>query len=243
MSIQILDIYRGNYFEPEREINTGTDAVLIKAGQGGYQDYLDNRCIYIDFCDHVGLPWGVYWQMDARHSPEEHKAALKHFFDKLGFGALGLWLACEKPYYPCPDFIYSRMPYAFYKPIESVWRGLQPYSGAWPGIYTSPGMWSLIFGRCPLPLQQEIAANSKLWAAQYKVDRPARIGAWPGYWFWQYMAEPDYSVFAGSEEEFQELYGRVDIPKPPPVITPAPAPAADRLAVLNEAIAAVEALK
>ena len=245
MSIQILDIYQGNKFNPEQEINTGTDAVLIKAGQGEYQDYLDTRCPYIDFCEHVGLPWGVFWQIDARYSPESHKAALKYFFDKMSFGNLGLWLACEKPFYPLPDFLYGKMPYAYYKPIESIWRGLQNYTGAWPGIYTSLSMWRLIFSACPLALQSEFAAFSKLWVAQYKVTAPAQIGQWPAWWFWQYMSEPDYSVFSGSEQDFKLQYGQLDFPpNPPPVDPPAdPPPAAARTAILQEAIDAIEAIK
>ena len=206
MPIQILDIFQGNPFNAFQEKATGTDAVLIKAGQGSYQDYLEHKCNYIEQCDHAGLPWGVYWQMDARYSPERHKFALKTFHDAIGFGQMGLWLACEKPFYPCPDWLYARMPYAFYKPVESVWRGLFEYTGFHPGIYSSPAMWKLIFGGCPPALQSEFAAKARLWVAQYQVDKPEKIGLWSKYWFWQYQGEPDYSVFNGEEEEFRQMY-------------------------------------
>ena len=241
MSIQILDIYQGNKFDADFEKNTGTDAVLIKGGQGEYQDYFIAKCNHVDECVRVGLPWGIFWQMDARHSPEKHKAALKIFHDKRGFGQLGLWLACEKPFYPCPNLLYNRMPYAFYKPIESVWRGMIDYTGQTPGIYTSPAMWELIFGRCPIALEYEIASKSKLWAAQYGVKEPDKIGFWSSYWFWQYTSEPDYSVFAGDEAGFQNIY------QPGQQPAPAEDPHADnsetRIQILDEAINAIEAIK
>lgn len=242
VTIQILDIYQGNKFNADLEFATGTDAVLIKGGQGQYQDYMDHQSRYIDECSRVGLPHGIFWQMDARYSPESHKAAIKVFHDKIGFGELGLWLACEKPFYPLPDWLYSRMPYAYYKPIESVWRGIGEWIGLdlYPGIYTSPSMWNLIFGRCPLALQQEFATRSKLWVAQYGVTVPNKIGQWPAWWFWQYEAEPDYSVFAGSEEQF-----KLEYPSPlnPPSPPPTPTPSVDRVTVLDEAIKAIEAIK
>ena len=241
MSIQILDIYQGNKFDAEQEKATGTDAVLIKGGQGEYQDYAAHDCHYIDDCERVGLPWGIFWQMDARYSPEKHKAALKLFHDKEGFGRLGLWLACEKPFYPLPDFLYSKMPYAYYKPIESVWRGMFDYSGAYPGIYTSPAMWKLIFSACPLSLQQEFACKAKLWVAQYGVTAPDQIGQWKTYHFWQYEAEPDYSVFSGAESDFTDWY---DLPAAAPISEPpAPTVSEDRAAILDEAIKAIEAIK
>lgn len=179
-----------------------------------YQDYLIAKCNYVDECERVGLPWGIFWQMDARYSPEKHKAALKIFHDRIGFGRLGPWLACEKPFYPCPDFLYNRMPYAFYKPVESVWRGIFDYCGDYPGIYTSPSMWKLIFGQCPSALQKEFADRAKLWVAQYGVKEPDKIGFWPGYHFWQYTAGPDYSVFTGDEAGFQKIYD-IEQSKPP----------------------------
>ena len=243
MTIQILDIYQGNKVNIKQEKSTGTDAVLIKGGQGEYQDYLEHKCKYIEDCIEAGLPWGIFWQMDARYSPEKHKAAIKSFYDFIGFGHLGLWLACEKPFYPCPDWLYSRMPFAFYKPIESVWRGITDYTGRTPGIYTSPSMWSLIFGQCPKLLQAEFASKSKLWAAQYEVTAPQKIGAWDAYWFWQYQAEPDYSVFAGNDFDFQVRYGSAPAGEPSTPPEPPVEESLDRIAVLDEAISAIEALK
>ena len=52
MTVQILDIYYQNKFDvatAERELNTGTDAVMIKGGQGQYQTYDDNKCTHIAF--------------------------------------------------------------------------------------------------------------------------------------------------------------------------------------------------
>jgi len=242
MTVQILDIYQGNPFDIEQEINTGTDAVLIKAGQGEYQDYIESRCNYIEQCEHAGLPWGVFWQMDARHSPESHKRALEVFEGAIGFGSLGLWLACEKPFYPCPDLVYSRMKYAYYKPIESVWRGMFTLTGRYPGIYTSPGMWNLIFGRCPPALQKEIAGKSKLWVAQYKVPQPDRIGQWPDYWFWQYQESPDYSISRISEAQFKLMY-KDESPQPPVTPVEPPLTGAERDSILDEAIKAIESLK
>jgi hypothetical protein len=247
VTIQILDIYQGNKFNAQREAATGTDAVLIKGGQGQYHDYIEHKCKYVEDCIEAGLPWGIFWQMDARYSPESHKATIKEFHDLIGFGELGLWLACEKPFYPCPDWMYSRMPYAFYKPIESVWRGITSYTGKAPGIYTSPSMWKLIFGQCPKLLQAEFASKSKLWVAQYEVNAPDIIGGWYAWWFWQYQAEPDYSVFCLPDEHFQKLYAAA--PAGEPSTPPADEPPADdgepleRNTVLDEAIEAIEKLK
>jgi hypothetical protein len=249
VTIQILDIYQGNKFNAQREAATGTDAVLIKGGQGQYHDYIEHKCKYVEDCIETGLPWGIFWQMDARYSPESHKAAIKEFHDLIGFGELGLWLACEKPFYPCPDWMYSRMPFAFYKPIESVWRGITAYTGKAPGIYTSPSMWKLIFGQCPKLLQAEFALKSELWVAQYEVDKPDQIGQWAlGYWFWQYTAEPDYSVFCGDEDSFRIKYKleaqipEPDVPSQPPAPTDDEEPL-ERNTVLDEAIEAIEKLK
>jgi GH25 family lysozyme M1 (1,4-beta-N-acetylmuramidase) len=223
MTVQVLDIYQGNKYDPQQEVATGTDAVLIKGGQGQYQDYDAHKSTYIADTVAAGMPWGIFWQMDARYSPESHKAAIKAFYNKYGFGKLGLWLACEYPFYPMTDWIYGRMPYAYYKPIESVWRGIEESMGAVPGIYTSISKWRLIFGQCPLTLQQEFAARAKLWVAQYEIARPDKIGQWAQWWFWQYTAEPDYSVFSGTDEQFKALYSA---PTPIPTPTPVPLPVA-----------------
>lgn len=223
MTVQILDIYQGNKFDADQEKATGTNAVLIKGGQGEYQDYDAHKCNYIDECVRVGLPWGIFWQQDARYSPEGHKAALKAFFDKHSFGQLGLYLACEKPYYPLTDGNYDKMPFAYYEPVESVWRGLTAYTGKVPGIYSSPAMWKLIFSACPLALQQEFAAKANLWAAQYDVSKPDQIGQWVKWYFWQYEAEPDYSIFNDTDTVFDSLYGGV-IATPTPIPAPAPIP-------------------
>ena len=145
------------------------------------------------------------------------------------------------------------MPYAYYKPIESVWRGMFDYCGVYPGIYTSPAMWKLIFSACPLALQKEFASKAKLWVAQYGVTIPDKIGQWPAYHFWQYEAEPDYSVFPGPESDFADWYDlpaggnagngeTSDTPAAGNAGSSEPA-GVDRIAILDEAIKAIEALK
>jgi hypothetical protein len=217
MSKQIVDVYVDNRIDFEQEAATGTDGVLLKLGQGEYQQYRARKCDFIPRIERAGLPWGVYWQMDARYSPEGHKRAIKESYDALGFGKLGLWLACELPYYPLTDWLYSKMPYAFYKPIESVWRGIESYMHEYAGFYASISKWRLIFGQCPVVLQQEFAAKAGKWAAQYKVSKPDPWGAWgESYTGWQYQENPDYSVF--DDAWFARRVGVVTPPVEPPVI-------------------------
>lgn len=257
MTIQIRNIYQGEKLNVDQEKATGTHGVIIKGGQGEYQDYLIHNCNYIDECERVDLPWGISWQMDARYSPEKHKAALKAFCDRKGdhqgFGRLGLWLACELPFYPMPEKLYKFFPFAYYKPIESVWRGMYDFTGEYPGVYISISKWNLIFGKCPLALQQEFACKSKLWAAQYKTDMPDVIGQWSEWWLWQYQENPDYSIFKGDDQSFRKFYDlseeddasannddqQGDSADNSPIVPPI----VDRHAILDEAIKAIEALK
>lgn len=210
--IQILDIYHANKVDLAHEKATGTNAVLIKGGQGSFQEYRYRKCTFIEQCEALDLPWGIYWQMDARYSPIAHKAAIKNSFPDANFGKLGLYLACELPFYPCPDWMYGKMPYAYYKPIESVWRGMYEFSGKYPGIYCSISKWNLIFGRMPTALKQEFADKCDLWQAQYKVSKPDKLGLWPSWKMWQYTENPDYSVFSGTDEEFYEWIGGDEVP-------------------------------
>lgn len=212
-SVQILDIYSGNKFDAEAEKATGVDGVIIKAGQGQNSGYLRDAYPHIAACARVGLPIGFYWLVDARYSPESHKAAIKAAFPAGDFGPLGLWLDVEKPALWMTDFVYRALPYAYYKPVESVWRGVHAYTGKYPGIYTSPGAWNLIMSAMPVTLQQEFAAKCDLWLAHYGVAVPRLVGAWTKYTMWQYQGEPDYSIFNGSEEEFASRLGSA--PKPP----------------------------
>lgn len=215
MTIRILDIYSGNRVDLAHEQATGTDAVIIKGGQGQYQEYRYKKCDFIAQCDALGLPYGIYWQMDARYSPESHKAAIKNSFPDANFGKLGLYLACELPYYPLPDWLYGKMPYAYYKPIESVWRGMKTFSGKYPNIYCSISKWNLIFGKMPAALKQEFADNCMLWQAQYKVIKPDHVGLWPSWTLWQYTENPDYSVFNGDEAQFRALFNLDGAPPVP----------------------------
>lgn len=218
MSIQVLDIYSGNAFNAEKEKATGTDAVIIKAGQG--------HAVYpykaqVEQCKAVGLPYGLYWLCDARYSPEGHKAAIKTAFPTGDFGPLGLWLDVEKPLIAMPDWIYGKLPYAYYKPVESVWRGVYLYTGRYPGWYTSPGAWNVICWAMPVSLQDEIAEKADLWTAQYnnKIISPDLYGGWKrlNKWnLWQYQEGPDYSVWNGDEQSFREHF-RLSIPEPEPV--------------------------
>ena len=194
MTIQILDIFADNKFDADAEKATGTDGVIIKAGQGQYAEYFARKCNYIDECKRVGLPWGVYWVVDARYSPESQKAAIKaKFKTQADFGPLGMWLDCEKPTVFMTDWMYSKLPYAYYKPIESIAQMILQTYGKQPGIYTSPGAWKLIFGACP-KTDQDWFAQAPLWTAQYGVKSPTLYGSWKAPLMWQYQESPDYSV-------------------------------------------------
>jgi hypothetical protein len=232
MQSQIRNVYWGETFNAEQEKATGTTGAVFKGGQGEYQGYDKSKCQFIANSEQARLPWGISWQMDARYSPEKHKAALKSFYDRHGFGSLGLWLACELPFYPMPEKLYKLFPFGYYKPIESVWHGMIDYVHEVPGIYVSISKWNLIFGKCPVPVQEQFAKLSNLWVAQYKVSKPDKIGQWSNWYWWQYQENPDYSVT-------QEI-----APAPPG----APADNGDtsgdvRIAVLDEAIKAIEAIK
>jgi GH25 family lysozyme M1 (1,4-beta-N-acetylmuramidase) len=202
MSIQIMDVHPGGKFDIEYELNTGMDGVILKAGQGHLEYKWKDRAA---LCEAKGLPWGVYWLVDARYNPEGHKRAIKAAFPAGDFGPLGLWLDVEKPVWTMPDIVYRRLPFAYYKTVESVAQGVIAYSGKKPGIYTSPGMFNLCFGIVPL---DKLAwfATLPLWSAQYKVKKPSLYGAWTRILLWQYQENPDYSVFDGTEKEFRSHF-------------------------------------
>ena len=137
MSVQILDIYSGNRINFAQEKATGTDGILLKGGQGEWPDILRVHPEWIPQIETLNIPWGIFWQMDARFSAEKHKAAIKKLYPDGNFGKLGLWLAVELPYYPMPDWMYWRLPFAAYKLIESTWCGVFSYTNKSPEIYTS----------------------------------------------------------------------------------------------------------
>jgi GH25 family lysozyme M1 (1,4-beta-N-acetylmuramidase) len=222
MSIQVLDVYSGNDFDLKEEKAIGVDAVIFKAGQGQLGDFPRVRPDYIREAEDNGLLWGTYWLVDARYTPESQKAALKQWFPTGDFGPLGLWLDVEKPMIWMPDLIYRRLPYAYYKPIESVWRSMKEWSGEYPGWYTCPGAWQLICSAMPRSLQVEIAANARLWTAQYKTSAPDVYGAWEKPTMWQYQGEPDYSIVL-DEAWWAEKTGTNVPPVPTPIPTPEPA--------------------
>lgn len=220
---QILDIYSGNRVDFAREKATGTDGILIKLGQGQYPDYLAKKCDFIQRTLDVGLPWGGFWQMDARYSPESTKAAIKQTLDVVGYGKLGFSLAVEFPYYPMPDFVYWTFPYCNYKNIESVWRGVYAHDNRYPDFYSSVSKWNLIMGSYTNPdprkasraLQEEFAKLARKWAAQYGVQAPDPWGAWGSHYdWWQYTRDPDYSVM--EDELYNKLVGATPEPEPEP---------------------------
>lgn len=183
--MNIIDLYPDNAWE------SGGDGYIIKAGQG-QREY--------DWRPHVsraiaeGKPWGLYWVSDSRYSPESHKAAIKAAFPTGNFGKLGLWLDIEKPYIGMTDAAYRQTPYAYYKPIESLWRGVFQHYGIYPGMYFGPGTWDLIMAGSPLALQQEWADKCDCWIAHYTpAAQPDMRGKWTHWVMWQWRGEPDYN--------------------------------------------------
>lgn len=215
MSIQLLDVYADNKVNFAEEKAVGVDGVIIKAGQGQYGEYFDKKCTFIDQVKALDLPWGIYWIVDARYSPESQKAALKQYFPDGNFGPLGLWLDVEKPVISMPEWYYKRLPYAFYKPIESIAQAMLDWSKTGLGIYTSPGQWQLCSGNIPLA-KMEWFAKLPLWSAQYKTVEPDLYGAWTKAMLkmWQYQGEPDYSIILDEKWWFDKLAIA------PPVVTP-----------------------
>lgn len=212
---QIRNLAIGEKINFDAEKNQGTDGFIFKLGQGQHIEQDVHKLV--SEADRVGLPWGYTWQQDARFSPESHKASIKLALPDGNTGKLKLWLAVELPFYPCPNWMYMAFPYAWYKPMESVWRGISEYLGYDLGIYTSASKWSFICGKMPLVLQQEFANKALLWEAQYKVAVPDKCGAWSRYTMWQYQENPDYSII--SDEDFAQLIGD-SVPVTPPVPVP-----------------------
>lgn len=182
--MNVIDLVDGNEYEP------GADGYIIKAGQGGLE-YNWRDLTARARAD--GKPTGLYWVIDARISPEAHKAEIKRAFPAGDFGELGFWLDIEKPTLRMTDAEYRALPYAYYKPVESVWRGVQAYCGIYPGFYFSPGTWDLIMPATPEILQQEFAAKSPLWIAHHYAQAPMLRGKWLNWVMWQWRGEPDYN--------------------------------------------------
>lgn len=182
--LNVIDLVDGNAWEP------GADGYIIKAGQG----QLEYRWRpFVGLAEAAARPWGLYWVPDPRYSPESQKAAIKAAFPAGNFGRLGLWLDVEKPWLSMTDAEYRAMPYPYYKPIESIWRGIYAYSGIWAGWYFSPGSWDLILGGMPADLQAEIAEKSNLWIAHHYAQVPTLRGKWTHWQMWQWRGEPDYN--------------------------------------------------
>jgi hypothetical protein len=215
--IQVLDIYYGNPFDIDKEIATGTDAVIIRGGQGPYSDLPRNAAERIKECKERNMPYGIFWHIDARFSPQAHIDAIKKAFPDADFGPLGLWLDCEKPSRKFPDRLYGLLPYAYYKPIIIVWQAILDWTGKLPGIYTNRGFWDLAFGKIPDDVAKKLA-ESHLWVAQYKTSQPDLFGFWSNWTLWQYQEGPDFSVFNGTDEEWAEFSKGIFVPPPPPPI-------------------------
>jgi hypothetical protein len=220
MSIQILDVYWNNKFDIDVEKATGTDGIIFRAGWGRTSD-MGRIKQYLDRCDSIGMPWGLYWHVNGFYSPESHIEAIKNAIPDKNFGKLGFWLDCEKPFIGFPDRLYSTLPYGYYKPIEKIWRAVNDWCGIWPGIYTNKGFWDLAFGKIPTDIAIEMSVKSKLWVAQYKTVQPSSFGFWITYFIWQYQGEPDYSIFNGTDEQWYEF---INQPAPEPLPEPEPIP-------------------
>lgn len=183
--MKIIDLVEGNEWE------SGGDGYIFKAGQGGHEY---NWRPFVALAEAEGKPWGLYWVSDSRYAPEYHKAAIKTAFPTGYFGVLGLWLDIEKPWIGMTDFAYRQTPYPYYKPVESLWRGVFLHTGVYPGMYFGPGTWDLIMSGAPAALQQEFADKCDCWIAHYtRLPAPDMRGKWVSWALWQWREGPDYN--------------------------------------------------
>lgn len=183
-TLNIIDLVDGNKWEG------GADGYIVKAGQGQLEY---NWRDLVALAEAEGKPWGLYWVCDSRYSPESQKAAIKKAFPTGDFGQLGLWLDVEKPRIDMTDADYRKTAYPYYKPIESIWRGVEAYTGVYPGWYFGPGSWDLICSAMPKVLQDEIAAECDAWIAHYGAVTPSMRGSWVSWVMWQWREGPDYN--------------------------------------------------
>lgn len=189
MENRIVDLVDGNAFDIQDEINEGTVGIIVKAGQGQLEY---NWRQYTDQADRFGMPWGLYWLVDSRYSPESQKAAIKTAFPNGYFGKLGLWLDIEKPRRDMIEADYNKTPYHGYAAVVSVWRGVFAYSGIYPGWYFGPGSWDLICVGIPKLLQDEVASKCPAWIAHYtSAPQPDMRGSWSAWSLWQWREGPD----------------------------------------------------
>jgi hypothetical protein len=207
-NLNVIDLVDGNAFEH------GADGYIIKAGQGQLE-YKWRDLVALAKVE--GKPWGLYWLVDARYSPESHKAAIKTAFPTGDFGALGLWLDIEKPILGMKDAEYAKLPYGYYKPVESVWRGVQAYTGIYPGMYFGPGSWDLIMWATPTSLQVEFAQKCSAWISHYTSNaQPDMRGMWGSWALWQWREGPDYNRV---NDDWWAVVTQAVTP-PPPVVEP-----------------------
>lgn len=204
--MNIIDLAPDNAWEP------GADGYIIKAGQGGLEYQWQP---HVAKAIAAGAQWGLYWVCDARYSPEYHKSAIKHAFPTGEWGNLGFWLDIEKPRIDMSDAQYRALPYPYYKPIESIWRGVATIKGVYPGMYFGPGSWDLIMAATPLVLQQEFADECDCWIAHYTTaPQPSMRGKWTHWALWQWREGPDYNHV--DSLWWERVTGAVPPTPPPP---------------------------
>jgi hypothetical protein len=213
--IILLDIDPSNAFDAQAEKDRGTAGVIIKGGQGMLAY---NFKPFVDQCNAVGLPYGIYWVVDARfHSVQEFQVIQKTFLDQ-NFGRLGLWLDWEKPIWTMPDAEYGKLPYAGYKDCSGLISLLKAWTNQLKGIYTGLGFWKLVNPPTGDPDTQGtaewFAAQCLLWIARYKVSEPGTIGAWLAPTMWQFREGPDYSFWMGTDDEWNQFIGHPANPIP-----------------------------
>ena len=223
--IQILDIDESSAFNAPHEKATGTNAVIIKGGQG----MLAYNCQpLIDQCKAAGLPYGIYWLVDARYHSTDHFTAIQKAFPTKDFGQLGLWLDWENPnpsLYP-KNSDYNKLPYAGYRDCSGLITLLKGWTSNLKGLYTGLGFWNDRAVPNGDPAAQGtaewFAAQCMLWFARYtyaEVTDPGKLGAWNKWTLWQYQEGPDFSTFNGTDDEFNQLFGLTSAP-PPVLISP-----------------------
>ena len=224
--ITILDIDPSNAFDAQSEKAKGTAGVIIKGGQGMLAY---NFQPLVDQCSAAGLPYGIYWLVDARYHSTDHFAEIQKAFPN-GFGQLGLWLDWENPnpsLYPT-NAAYNKLPYAGYKDISGLIVILKGWTNQLKGIYTAPDFWNNRIVPHGDPNVQGtaewFAKVCALWLARYIGGDPGTIGAWPAYTIWQYQQNPDYSSFNGTQDQFNAFFS---VTPPAPVPAPTPASTSD----------------
>jgi GH25 family lysozyme M1 (1,4-beta-N-acetylmuramidase) len=71
-----------------------------------------------------------------------------------------------------------------------------------PLIYASPSFWQR-------PPASEIEQKADLWIAEWEIERPEKMGNWPGWSFWQYTACGEVPGITGSVD-LNRFNGSID---------------------------------